>query len=123
MINFEEMDKIVSIEHQLSDQSSEPVVLINVFTVDPEDVDQLFEAWKSDSSYFMKQPGFISTQLHKGIQGSTTFLNYAIWETVGQFRAAFTNPEFHAKLASYPDSATASPHLFRKVAVPGMCLG
>ena len=58
-----------------------------------------------------------------GIAGSCTFLNYAVWENVSVFRAAFGNPEFQRKLAAYPDSATASPHIFRKMAVEGLCVG
>jgi heme-degrading monooxygenase HmoA len=68
-----------------------------------------------------KQPGYISTQLHRGIGGSCTFFNYAVWESVGPFRAAFTNPEFRAALVAYPSSVVASPHLFAKVAVPNLC--
>jgi hypothetical protein len=31
-------------------------------------------------------------------------------------------PEFKSKLGEYPDSATASPHLFEKVAIPEFVL-
>jgi hypothetical protein len=34
---------------------------------------------------------------------------------------AATSPEFQASLQNYPSSAVASPHLFTKVAVPGIC--
>jgi hypothetical protein len=37
------------------------------------------------------------------------------------YRAAFTHPEFQAGLAAYPSSVVATPHLFQKVAVPGIC--
>jgi heme-degrading monooxygenase HmoA len=53
-----------------------------------------------------QQPGFISTQLHRAIGESPTYLNYAVWETTAQFRAAFTNPAFEAKLSVYPSSET-----------------
>jgi hypothetical protein len=33
---------------------------------------------------------------------SQTYLNYAVWESSTAFRAAFTNPDFQAKL-SVPD--------------------
>lgn len=69
-----------------------------------------------------RQPGFISTQLHRAIGESPAYLNYAVWESTGDFRAAFSHPEFRAKLSSYPSSAVASPHLFQKVAVPGICV-
>jgi heme-degrading monooxygenase HmoA len=69
------------------------------------------------------QPGFITTQLHRGIGGSCVFLNYAVWESVDAFKAAFAQPEFRERLAAYPRSVVASPHLFEKVAVPGICVG
>jgi len=52
---------------------------------------------------------------------SPTCFNHAIREPTDAFRAAFTHPEFVAKLSAYPSSAVASPHLFRKVAVAGVC--
>jgi hypothetical protein len=42
--------------------------------------------------------------------------------STAHFRQAFTNPEFQSKLAEYPPSAIASPHLFRKTAVEGICV-
>jgi heme-degrading monooxygenase HmoA len=121
MIAFTEMDKKISISDQLED-SGGPVVLINVFTVPAEDAEQLVQAWTDDATWMKQQPGFISTQFHRGIAGSGVFLNYAIWESTKHFRAAFSNPEFRARLGHYPASASASPHLFRKVAVPGICV-
>jgi heme-degrading monooxygenase HmoA len=96
-------------------------VLVNTFVVRPEDAHTLLNAWSRDAAIMKRQPGFISTQLHRGIAGSGTFLNYAVWQSAEHFRRAFTNPEFRAQLEAYPDSATVSPHLFRKVEVPGIC--
>jgi heme-degrading monooxygenase HmoA len=116
-----EMDEKVTILQQMEEKTS-PVILINKFNVKPEDVDKLIEAWKADASYFKQQPGFVSTQLHRGIGGSCVFINYAVWESTQLFRQAFVNPEFKSKLGAYPDSTTTSPHLFEKVAVPGICV-
>ena len=69
-----------------------------------------------------RQPGFISTQLHRAIGDSWTYVNYPVWDSTAQYRAAFTNPEFIAGLAAYPSSVVATPHLFQKVAVPGICV-
>lgn len=115
------MDRTVTLADQFKDEGG-PVVLINTFVVPPEDADRLLAVWAADAGIMKRQPGFISTQLHRGIAGSGTFLNYAIWETVAHFRAAFANPEFRARLAEYPESMTASPHLFRPVAVSGICV-
>ncbi len=50
------------------------------------------------------------------------FFNYAVWESVTAFRDAFSDPEFQATFARYPASTVASPHLFQKMAVRGICV-
>ncbi len=120
MLQLRPLDPLVPIQQQLGETLA-PVVLINVFTVDAKDVDALLDAWAHDASWMKRQPGYISTQLHRGIGASCVFLNYALWESVAHFRQAFTHPEFMGALAAYPSSAVASPHLFSKVAVPNLC--
>lgn len=99
-----------------------PAILVNLFTLDKADEPALLRAWQADAEFMKRQPGFISTQLHRAIGESPTYLNYAVWESTAHFRAAFTNPEFRQGLSAYPRSAVASPHLFQKVAVPGICV-
>ncbi|MCJ2011892.1 antibiotic biosynthesis monooxygenase family protein [Methylobacterium sp. J-076] len=120
MPKFVEMGQAVTLGDQLKSEEG-PVILINTFVTSPDDADKLLEVWTGDASLMKAQPGFISTQLHRGIAGSGVFLNYAIWQSVAHFRSAFTNPAFQAKLADYPEGVTVSPHLFRKVEVPGIC--
>ena len=115
------LDPAFPIERQLSADAA-PVVLVNVFTLDRADERAFLEAWQDDAQFMKRQPGFISTQLHRAVGESPTYLNYAVWESTAHFRAAFTNPEFREKLSTYPSSAAASPHLFQKVAVPGICV-
>jgi heme-degrading monooxygenase HmoA len=121
MLQRTEMDERVRLADQLS-QEVGPVILINTFTVAPEDADALLEAWAADAAYLKTKPGFISTQLYRGIAGSGVFLNHAVWESVEAFRNAFSDPKFQATFARYPNSTVASPHLFHKVAVPGICV-
>lgn len=121
MPKFIEMDVTVALADQLRTDEG-PVVLINTFVVPPEEADRFLAAWSADAAIMKAQPGFISTQLHRGIAGSGTFLNYAVWQSVASFRAAFANPAFRARLGDYPETATVSPHLFRKVEVPGICV-
>jgi heme-degrading monooxygenase HmoA len=120
MPKFEELDPKVTLAQQMQ-TSGGPIVLINLFRIDPADEDALIKAWSHDADFMKAQPGYISTQLHKGIGGSTTYINYAIWESVEAFRNAFTNPEFQSRIGDYPESAVASPHLFKKFAVPNHC--
>lgn len=114
------MDERFPIEQQLGVEAG-PVVLVNLFSLDASDEPVFLAAWEDDAAVMKRQPGFISTQLHRAIGDSPTYLNYAVWETTAAFRAAFANPEFIAKLSAYPSSAVATPHLFQKVAVPGIC--
>ena len=116
-----EMDRHVSFFEQMEEQVGS-AILINTFTVEPEEADQLREAWARDAAFMKQQPGFISTQLHRGIGGSSVFVNYAVWESVEHFKRAFSNPEFQARMQAYPPSAEASPHLVKKVAVSGICV-
>jgi heme-degrading monooxygenase HmoA len=115
------LDPAFPIERQIGLDAS-PVVLVNVFTLDQADEPAFLKVWQDDADFMKRQSGFISTQLHRAIGESPTYLNYAVWETNAQFRAAFMHPEFQAKISAYPSSSVASPHLFQKVAVPGICV-
>jgi heme-degrading monooxygenase HmoA len=122
MLELRPLDQNVPIFQQLSTDVS-PVVLVNVFQVAEPDIAALLKSWENDANWMKKQPGYISTQLHRGIGGSTVFLNYAVWESVAHFRAAFGHPDFKSALEQYPSSAIASPHLFSRVTVPNLCVG
>ena len=121
MTTMRPLDPAFPIDRQLGVDAAS-VILINVFTLDPVDEQTFLDAWADDAHFMKAQPGFIETQLHRAIGDSPTYLNHAVWESTEAFRAAFTHPEFRAKLAHYPSSAVASPHLFQKVAVPGICV-
>ena len=71
-VTLAQMDPRVTFAEQLQ-QETGPVVLINTFTVAPEDAERLLAVWAEDAAFMKRQPGFISTQLHRGIAGSTTF--------------------------------------------------
>jgi heme-degrading monooxygenase HmoA len=81
MIKIVEMDEKVTISTQM-EANVGPVILINKFNVKRKDIDQFLKAWSVDAAYFKQQQGFISTQLHCGIGGSSrVFMNYAVWES------------------------------------------
>ena len=120
MVNIKPLDPEFPIDRQLGVEAG-PVVLVNLFTVDPADQDALVAAWREDALWMKKQPGYISTQLHRAVGDSCMYLNYAIWDSVDDFRVAFSNPEFQQALSHYPSSAVTAPHLFEKIAVPNCC--
>ncbi len=122
MARILEMDESVSIFSQMNEDTG-PVILINKFNVDPSESDEFVKGWAEEANKFKEQPGFISTQLHKGIRGSRIFVNYAVWESVAQFKNAVDkvmSPD--TRMSNYPPSTIASPHLFKKVAVKGICV-
>jgi heme-degrading monooxygenase HmoA len=82
MAKLIEMDENVTLKDQMENQAAGPVVLINKFKVDSDEVEQFLKAWKEDATKFKDQSGFISAQLHKGIGKSTVFVNYAVWESL-----------------------------------------
>ena len=120
MLNLHPLDPACPIDQQLS-CTAHPVVLVNLLTVAEDDIPALMSAWEKDANWMKQQPGFLSTQLHRAVGGSHMFMNYAVWESVDHFRAAFTHTDFVSALAAYPSSAVAQPHLFAKVAVPNLC--
>jgi len=121
MTQLRPLDPAFPIKRQIEIDAG-PVVLVNVFTLDKNDEQSFLTTWQDDAAFMKRQPGFISTQLHRAIGDSPTYLNYAVWESNAHFRAAFTHPEFRAKISAYPPSAVASPHLFQKVTVPNICV-
>ena len=120
MVTLKSLDETFPIHRQLGVDVS-PVVLLNIFTVAAQDVAALLKAWEDDANWMKKQPGYISTQLHRAVGESLVFMNYAVWESVAHFRNAFSHPDFTAALGAYPSSAVASPHLFEKIAIPNLC--
>ena len=126
MAKLVEMDENVTIKDQMEEEKETgSVILINKFNVEPDQVEQFLKDWTEDASYFKQHPGFISTQLHKGIGKSCVFINYAVWESIKHYKNAVNEvlgPELESRLSKYPDSLVISPHLFKKVAVPGICV-
>ena len=121
MSTLRPLDPAFPIDRQIALDAA-PVVLVNVFTLDAADEPAFLETWRDDADFMKRQPGFISTQLHRGIAGSNVFLNYAVWESVKDFRNAFEQRAIQEAFGQYPASAIASPHLFRRLTVPGFCV-
>jgi heme-degrading monooxygenase HmoA len=74
------------------------VVLINVFEV-PEGQDDAFLAgWEEARGFMARQPGYVSTALHRSLDPSARFrfINVATWESPEAFTAALQHPDFVA---------------------------
>jgi heme-degrading monooxygenase HmoA len=120
-MELREMDEHTTYMQQLQEDRG-PIVLINQFNMAPEDAERFLQVWADDAAFMKEQPGFISTQLHRGTAGSSTFINVAVWESARALGEAFRSPEFQQRTARYPDTAVAAPHVFERVAVPGICV-
>jgi quinol monooxygenase YgiN len=103
-------------------QQTGPVVLVNTFLAPDGKIDEVLAAWKIDAEYFRGRPGFISTQLHRGIAGSNALVNVAVWESAEKLGAAINAPGFQATRDNYPDGTITLPHLYEKIAVEGICV-
>jgi quinol monooxygenase YgiN len=73
--------------------NSEVATLINVFTVEPENQQNLIQLLKEGTETLMsKLPGYISASLHKSKDGRRV-INYAQWRSAEDIEAMRTNPE------------------------------
>lgn len=121
MVKIVEMDERITLEKQL-DEDAGPIIVMNKFNVGPDEVDEFLKVFAKTTETFKQQPGFISAQLHRGIAGSSTFINYVVWESAAHFKQAFNRPEFRSNMANVLPNTMMSPHLFKKVAVSGICV-
>jgi hypothetical protein len=58
MVKLVEMDEKVPFSAQMEENVESPVILINKFNVNPEDVDHFLRAWAPNAAYFRQQPGY-----------------------------------------------------------------
>jgi quinol monooxygenase YgiN len=116
-----EMDEKVSLGKQLQQEAGD-VVLFITFIVEPEDEDKFLKTWTLAAEISKKTSGVISAQLHKGIAGSRMWVSTHVFESTEAIRQQYSNPDFPKKLSEYPDRIVTSSHVFKKVAVPGICV-
>jgi quinol monooxygenase YgiN len=116
-----EMDEKVSLGKQLQQEAGD-VVLFITFIVEPEDEDKFLKTWTLAAEISKKTSGVISAQLHKGIAGSRVWISTHVFESTEAIRQQYSNPDFPKKLSEYPDRIVTSSHVFKKVAVPGICV-
>ena len=85
----ENLSRTTSFRDQLDQVDTGPIVLINTFTIDPQDAEAMLQTWEEDSRVMKHQPGFISAQLHEGIAESGVYSNYAVWESAAHLIPRF----------------------------------
>ena len=119
MVRFSELDSTTPFLTQL-EESTGPVVLVNVFEVEDGDFDPVIEVWAKDAG---------DEDSARVCLGATTSRD-SREPDAGQCRhlgvnrgsrSGFCPARIPGDSSEYPDGTSASPHLFVKVAVEGVC--
>lgn len=122
MSEIVELDPRTPFLSQLESKAG-PIVMLNIFRIDANDVEAFERHWAVAAAFMKIQKGFISQQLHRGLDDAPVYMNYGVWESAADLQAVFRSPQFQAMRDGYPKSAKATPYLFQMQAVPGICIG
>ena len=57
------------------------------------------QGWAKAAEVLRRQPGFVSTVMHRPVGGSRLWVNYAVWDSASAFAAALASPAFRAAAA------------------------
>lgn len=100
----------------IPDDTAGPLVLINTFTVEPQNAEPLLEALDRASEAVMRhQPGFLSASFHVSLD-RTRVANDAEWRTKADFEAMLQNAEARAHMGACIEQATRfEPILYARV--------
>ena len=77
---------------------SEPVSMINAFSMPLEESDRFLDRWKDNARAMAKQPGFMRARMYRSLisESELRFINIAEWESGNALARARRNPEWHA---------------------------
>ncbi|MEC3980498.1 antibiotic biosynthesis monooxygenase family protein [Amycolatopsis sp. H20-H5] len=100
---------------------SEPVVLINAFTVPIEESDRFLVRWKDNARVMAEQPGLVRARLFRSLVDDVElrFVNVAEWESGTALDQARANPEWRASMRRVIDDpelhVVARPVVYQSV--------
>ncbi|MDQ3822801.1 MAG: antibiotic biosynthesis monooxygenase [Actinomycetota bacterium] len=94
------------------------VILINPFEV-PEGTDdeRFLTGWERAAEYMRRQPGFVSTSLHRALRPDSRyrFVNVAEWASPQDFQAAVQRDEFREIAKGGPPGSPALYEVVRSM--------
>ncbi len=99
-----------------------PVTLINPIAVEAGREAAFLADWERVAAYMRRQPGFVSTRLHRAIRDGAdfaadfAFVNVAEWASAEAYADAVSTPEFKAMARERPWRWPSHPALYRVVA-------
>lgn len=79
---------------------SEPVTLINAFTVPLDESERFLQRWKDSARVMAGQPGFVRARMHQSLTNDAEprFVNVAEWDSGNALARAQANPEWRASV-------------------------
>ncbi len=94
-----------------------PVTLINPFEIPKGKEDEALAFWERVAEYMRKQPGFISTRLHRSLVPWARFhlINFAEWESIEHFEAVANSEEFKLLVGTYMQVFPHFPGLYEVI--------
>ncbi len=93
------------------------VTLINPFEVPEGKEEEALAFWERVAEFMRKQPGFVSTRLHKATVSWARFqlINVAEWQSADDFQAAINSEGFKALTEPYMEAFPHFPGLYEAV--------
>ena len=75
---------------------SEPITLINAFTVPVDETEEFLRRWKNTAAIMAGQPGFVRARMYRSVadDAELRFVNVAEWESRQAFEQVTANPDF-----------------------------
>jgi quinol monooxygenase YgiN len=90
------------------------LTFINVFTVDPVNQQKLIDLLIQATNIVKKQPGFISSSLHRSLDGRKVTM-YAQWESIEHYNRMRGNPAASPFLQQAMEIASFEPGMYEVV--------
>ena len=94
--------------------NNEVITVIIIFTVQPERQQELIDAIADFVETVKQQPGFVSANIHKSIDG-VKVANYAQWQSQEDYDNFINNTEVQAKAAKLREFNPPDSHVYEVV--------
>ena len=93
------------------------VIVVNPFEVPKGKEEQALAMWDKFAEYFRRQPGYVSSKLHRAISPDARFhlVTVAEWASPDHFMAALKNPELQRIAEAATDHSPNYPRLYEVI--------
>ena len=93
------------------------VILINPFEVPKGQEEDALAFWDRTAEFMRRQPGFISTRLHRALSADARFIyvNVAEWESAEHFQEAVSSDAFQKLIAGSRERFPHYPALYEVI--------